>query len=97
MVVSAFSRFETERPTAAFLTIAPFTPVRPACSEARLLRIIASAYAEREIQRCLKVVTRIELFFCDGIDNRIVRAPMHDDHLNDTQSRLQTSLIMVES
>jgi len=33
MDVSAFCRFETDRPTAAFRTIDPLTPVRPACSE----------------------------------------------------------------
>jgi hypothetical protein len=33
IVVSPFSRFETDRPTAVFRTIDPFTPVRPACSE----------------------------------------------------------------
>ena len=33
MAVSASRRFETERPTAAFRTMEPLTPVRPACSE----------------------------------------------------------------
>src|SRR5208283_780669 len=33
IVVSAFRRWETERPTAASRTIDPFRPVRPACSE----------------------------------------------------------------
>jgi hypothetical protein len=32
-VVSAFRRLETERSTAAFRTIDPLRPVRPACSE----------------------------------------------------------------
>jgi hypothetical protein len=33
MFVSAFWRLETDRPTAVFRTIDPFTPVSPACSE----------------------------------------------------------------
>jgi len=33
MCVSAFCKLETDRPTAAFRTIAPFTPVSPCCSD----------------------------------------------------------------
>jgi hypothetical protein len=31
MVMSTFWRFDTDRPTAAFRTIDPLIPVRPAC------------------------------------------------------------------
>ena len=33
MFVSAFCKFETDRPTAAFRTIVPLRPVRPCCSD----------------------------------------------------------------